>query len=454
MWLESTVGERASEFGEILGYHLAEAYLLHAELGSLDAHAAELGRRAAELLGVAARRAIGRSDMNAARALLERAVAALSVDDAARAAHELELAETLLYTRDIHGALELIAAARASAEERGDAAVVARSRVLGAYIQLFAAQISAGEARTTAQDAIPILESLGDDYWLARAWRVTLASWNYQAQYGSVGPAALEALVHARRCGDGRSETEATFRLCASWFYGPAPVADALERCADVRADVSSRMLQAYVDIGYGGLQMHAGLLDEARTRIADARVFLRELGDELTFAGTSLPAALVELAAGDPAAAESMLSPAYAMLHASGDHAFLSTIAGLLADAVYRQGRLDEAETFARESEAIGGADDRITQMYWRTVLAKVFAIRGEYPAAERLAREAVDIVRRTDALAFHGDALLTLAEVLHLADRLPEAAEAASEAIGLYSNKGSVQYVALAKRFIERIS
>ena len=101
-------------------------------------------------------------------------------------------------------------------------------------------------------------------------------------------------------------------------------------------------MLQAYVDIGYGGLQMHAGLLDEAHARIASARVFLRELGDELTLAGTSLPAALVEFAAGDAAAAESILSPAYTMLHASGDHAFLSTITSLLADAASRQGRLD----------------------------------------------------------------------------------------------------------------
>ena len=78
------------------------------------------------------------------------------------------------------------------------------------------------------------------------------------------------------------------------------------------------------------------------------------------------------------------------------------------------------------------------------------MLASRGECPAAERLAREAVDFGRRTDALAFHGDALLALAEVLHLADRLPEAAEAASEAIELYSNKESTQYVALAQRFI----
>src|SRR5919109_1363767 len=68
---------RAAEYEEILGYHLEQAYRYLAELGPLDDHGRELGRRAAERLASAGRSAFGRGDMTAAAGLLDRAAALL-----------------------------------------------------------------------------------------------------------------------------------------------------------------------------------------------------------------------------------------------------------------------------------------------------------------------------------------------------------------------------------------
>lgn len=70
-WLEETLGERAEEFQEIIGYHAEQAHRYAAELGR--PHAAALGERALALLTAAADRARLRDDSHAAWKLYERA---------------------------------------------------------------------------------------------------------------------------------------------------------------------------------------------------------------------------------------------------------------------------------------------------------------------------------------------------------------------------------------------
>ena len=72
------------EYDEIVGYHLEQSVRHRAELGPVDAEGAPLGRRAAELLGAAGRRAFLRSDAPAGVNLFARAVAMLSPDDPLR----------------------------------------------------------------------------------------------------------------------------------------------------------------------------------------------------------------------------------------------------------------------------------------------------------------------------------------------------------------------------------
>ena len=111
--------------------------------------------------------------------------------------------------------------------------------------------------------------------------------------------------------------------------------------------------------------------------------------------------------------------------------------MAGMLAQALYELGRLDEAETWAAHAADIGSSDDLTTQMLWRQVKAKVSARRGNPTEAERLARQALAIGRETDMLTYVADAYSDLGEVLSLAGRANEASAAFAEALARYERK-----------------
>jgi tetratricopeptide (TPR) repeat protein len=88
--------------------------------------------------------------------------------------------------------------------------------------------------------------------------------------------------------------------------------------------------------------------------------------------------------------------------------------------------------------------AQDVFTQALWRQVQALVHASRGQYSEAEALAREAVAVTERTDALNIQGDALCDLAEVLHAAGQSDEAAATLAQALERYEPKQNLAMTA----------
>ncbi len=58
--------------------------------------------------------------------------------------------------------------------------------------------------------------------------------------------------------------------------------------------------------------------------------------------------------------------------------------------------------------------SDDIASQVEWRLAVAKVHSAEGRQDEAERLAREAVEIVEETDYVPMRADALVVLARVL----------------------------------------
>jgi len=128
-----------------------------------------------------------------------------------------------------------------------------------------------------------------------------------------------------------------------------------------------------------------------------------------------------------------------------------LSTYAPMLGRALCWLGRYDDAEPLARRGRELGHEQDMATQMLWRRVQALVDAQRGQHAEAERLAREAVEIIDRTDGLNFQGDALCDLAEILTPAGRSDEAAAALEQALDRYERKRNV---VMARRVRERLA
>jgi tetratricopeptide (TPR) repeat protein len=106
--------------------------------------------------------------------------------------------------------------------------------------------------------------------------------------------------------------------------------------------------------------------------------------------------------------------------------------------------GQHDEAGTLAQRGRELGAEQDVLTQTLWRRVDALVLASRGEYQEAERLAREAVAIIERTDGLRWQGDALCDLAEVLQRAGRSQDAATSLQQALDRYERKRNLAMAA----------
>jgi tetratricopeptide (TPR) repeat protein len=156
---------------------------------------------------------------------------------------------------------------------------------------------------------------------------------------------------------------------------------------------------------------------------------------------------------AGDPAAAEWHLRRGYGALEEAGETGGLSTMAALLANAVYTQGRYEEAERYTRISEETAARNDYFSQILWRSVRAKAFASDGRLADGEQLAREAVTLAEATDDIDFHGDALMALADVLCLAERPAEAIPVIKEALRLFEQKGNVVSAGKARSLVAEL-
>jgi tetratricopeptide (TPR) repeat protein len=133
------------------------------------------------------------------------------------------------------------------------------------------------------------------------------------------------------------------------------------------------------------------------------------------------------------------------------GESGFLSTTATFLAEALYAQGRDDEALEATRLTESHTAKGDVASEMGWKSVRAKILARRGDLQEAERLAREAVAVAQRTDQLQEAGDCFLALALVLQRAGRGEEAASAAARALATYERKGNLVSAGRARRLME---
>jgi len=122
-WLEGAAGERASEYEEMLGYHLERAYRYRTELGPIDQRGRELATRAAGRLGTSGRRALARGDIPPAVNLLERAVSLLPDDDPTRRDLTLKLGIALAETGQLTRA-DVLLHDRIESERRGRTFVV------------------------------------------------------------------------------------------------------------------------------------------------------------------------------------------------------------------------------------------------------------------------------------------------------------------------------------------
>lgn len=146
-----------------------------------------------------------------------------------------------------------------------------------------------------------------------------------------------------------------------------------------------------------------------------------------------------MELAAGDLAAAEAAVRPAYETLVAMGEKARMSSRAALLADILYERGALRRSDGSRGRAAADTAADDMEPQIWLRGIRAKLLAQDMMFESAERVAVGNCRLAETTEWPAYSGIAWFDLAEVRRLAGRSEEAAKAARTAERYFDRKGS---------------
>ena len=437
-WLESRVGEHARELDEIIGYHLEQGYRYRVQLGDAGDATRLLGRKAAERLGTAGRRAFLRSDALAGVNLISRAVALLPADDALRV-------ELVPNVRVVQGLSELGWAERVlteaveAAATTGDRRLALHALVQRGFLRLFMdADVTPRELLDVSERAVAAFEELDDQLGLARAWRLAAQAHYLDRRAGLCVDASERALEHARRSNDPFEEQELLEWLSIALFVGPAHVSVARERCRQLVAESRTQpLVQAGLLAVLSCLAAMERDLGEATALMERAREIMAEVGEWVWI--SSFWGSMVSVWVGDPSAAEPALRGAYESLRGIGEKSHFSSITHALANIAYAEGRYDDADRLTRECELACRANDVMSHVAWRSIRAKVCARRGEYESAEALAREAVAQAMNSDFQTSQGDALTDLAEVLLIGGRTDEAASALEHAIEIHARKGN---------------
>jgi len=447
-WLE----ENRSEYDEVVGYHFEQAYRLREQLGRVDDHARELATYAGHLLGRAGARAHERGDVPAAANLLRRATGLLPVSGPDRLDLLVQLGYVLKDVGDLEGSKAAFAAASEKARELGDTATEVRARIGDRWTS---AQLGGGTGdwQAVARD-MEILEELHDDVGLGEGYAVlaTFQAWTGRSEAAS--HSFDRVMEYARSAGSRRLTIVPLGFAVMLEAWGHLAAEEGLRRCDGLLADHERKATEGFIR---GARSIYLSLLgraDEAQAEITRARELMREYGYELNAAASAMTAADERLRAGRPEEAEAVAREGFEQLEAFGETGYMSTVLSFLAEALYRQGRHDEAEQYCAMVPEIAAVDDFDPQMRWRAVQAKVLAQRGEFDQADELSREAVAITAETDWVRHHGDALVSRAEVLELAGRGDEAAEALREAIELYERKQSRPDVERARARLEALA
>jgi predicted ATPase/DNA-binding SARP family transcriptional activator len=370
-----------------------------------------------------------------ARGWLERALGAGPADPRLQAGLHRLLGAVLYAAGDLDRSRAALAQGLQVAAVAGLSSAQARIRVLQADIQISHGGALA-DALQACEAAAAVLEADGDLEGLAEAW--LLAG---KLRFWSEDPLAAEATLEraaacARQSGNHRAEQESGTWLAASLQDLPIPLDVAAGRTEQLlEAAAGDRWAEQAILTPLALLYGFAGRFADARAAIRRAQSILTASGAKRDWATSAMLAGQIELIAGDPAAAERNLRDGYEAFRAMGERGFRATVATLLAEAAYAQGHLGQALRLTEEAEALASAGDVDTQGRWRATRAKLLARDGQFPAATRLAEQAVALV---PAMIYPlAEFLVAKAEVLQQSGALDEAEQSLRRALQFYQDR-----------------
>lgn len=429
-WLEHSAVDFA-EVDEIAGWHLEQAIQHDRELRRVVE--SRLSRAAAEHLYAAGRRAAERSDVVAARNLLERAMSTAPVADQLHGAVCVALAEQLIEVGDLARADTLLTSAERDHGTPGHASLIRLQWLVYAHPD---------EASATIAASLPaLLKSLSDaddDRGLAKAHM--LAFWReWVGSQATLAASSVRlAAEHARRAGDTGLWSRALGWYVATLIYGPAKAATITAELRAIEQQQPGPYLAAFMGLGHGEVSRLDGEFEDARRITREALAAFRALGAQIMAATCEQSLARIELSAGDNAAARDALLRSDAIVAEFGERSLRSTTQAMLARILERLGRLDEARRALELAESLSGPEERFNIAVTHEVRARLAAADSDPEAAERWAMSAVEHADGTDFVDLRAHARLQLAEALRARGRIAGALAYARVALDLYDAKG----------------
>jgi class 3 adenylate cyclase/tetratricopeptide (TPR) repeat protein len=441
-WLE-TRGTDLVELDEIVGYHLEQAFRYRGELGPLTESDRTAGRHAGELLVRAGRRALDRGDRRAAANLFERAAQLLPDNAPEQVLTLVDLGRILVEAGDDYEGARIAleqARARAEALEREDLRV--RAQIELALLEQITLQgFDPDQHETLIRGAIELLEREDDVEGLARAWHA-LAHMDWARGRWDLMLEPLDrAIDYAQRAGSKSMELEAVTSVLASAIYGSTPVEEGIAVARKVLEEhADSRELRGWATRVLGTMLALQGDENTGRELLEEARAIFTELGHREALGVLPFSTSLLELRAGNPAAAERELRAGLELLLNMGERGRTPSLAAFLAGALIEQERLAEAEEYVKLGREVALESDASGQAHLDIVAARLLARRGEMDEAIRLAEESVETLIDTHEFLNLPDVLMWQAEILKLAGRVENAKAALRKAADVAARKGAV--------------
>lgn len=425
------------------GHHLGEAVRARRDAGERGAEVDRLAERAAEHLVRAGLAVHERHELAAAASLLGRANALRPRESPERVGLAPKLAGALVSRGEVAAARDLLADASAVASELGDSHLSAAVTIGGDLTLLWTdAALPAERILAHIDHAVPLLERAGDYESLALSAILRFEALDRAGSLTEMGLLS-RALEYARRASSRYLEDQILGWICITLHRGTVPVDEAIARAKGILESSTSAYVRASAIGAMGVLRAMSGEFDEARALVADVAGMLDELGLRQAAAAHSIAVAEVEALAGDDAAAERILRDGLAAVAAVGDEHSTRNVAWRLGLALARQERYDDAEHFVTLAQKEHHRSFWV-EVWWRVVLARVEAHRGDRPRVRQLVDEARQRMAAVEESGMHADALLESAEALHGAG-LDDAVALVSESAAI---AGRLGYVVAARR------
>jgi predicted ATPase/DNA-binding SARP family transcriptional activator len=382
---------------------------------------------------------VARGFFQEARGWLERALAC-SQDRHLRVGLLWLLGAVLSETGDLERAEAILSEGSDVAAAQGRQALHARIRVLLAEIRLRRGGLTQ-DALTECEAAAATLESDGDLAGLAEAL-LSVGTQRFFLGDALVGEQLLErAAACARQGGNHRAEQAARGWLVVTFHVLPIPADIAIGRAERfLRAASGDVWAEALILQPLSLLYGFAGRFADARAANARSQAIFTRSGARFEQAASAILAGEIELIAGEYAAAEGVMKEGCEALLAMGERPYRSGAVVRLTEAVYAQGRLEEAQQLAEEAKALAAADDVDTRVRCCAIEAKLLARQGQFGAARRLADQAVALISESSYAGLLAQTLVASAEVSRLAGAPEEAEASLRRALRIYEDRRAV--------------